>query len=179
MNFIKNRLREVNQPAMPKGKMVSLLIILFENPKSARGRHPYLRKLFPFINPLGQKPAFGLRLVFVLRWKKCRKVFLQTWIFFLFNLFSRTRTKFEFAEPLLSNLKKSGFIFFFWSTSFLEPEKKSMFEESFFSNQISRTRFLEPDFSNQISRTRFLEPCFYKQQKLRLQNKWSSGSSIV
>ena len=49
MNFSKNQLREVNQRAMPIGKMVSLLILPFGNPKSARGRHPYLRKLFPFV----------------------------------------------------------------------------------------------------------------------------------
>ena len=49
MNFSKNRLREVDQRAMPIGKMVSLLILPFGNPKSARGGHPYLRKLFPFV----------------------------------------------------------------------------------------------------------------------------------
>ena len=49
MNFSKNRLREVDQRAMPIGKMVLLLILPFGNPKSARGGHPYLRILFPFI----------------------------------------------------------------------------------------------------------------------------------
>ena len=48
MNFSKNRLREDDQRAMPIGKMVSLLILPFGNPKSARGRHPYVRILFPF-----------------------------------------------------------------------------------------------------------------------------------
>jgi len=46
MNFGKNRLHEVDRRAMPIGKMVSLLILPFGNPKSANGRHPYLRKLF-------------------------------------------------------------------------------------------------------------------------------------
>ena len=50
MNFSKNRLREVDQRAMLIGKMVSLLILPFGNPKSARGGHPYLRKLFPFVS---------------------------------------------------------------------------------------------------------------------------------
>ena len=49
MNFGKNRLHQVDGRAMPIGKMVSLLILPFGNPKSARGRHPYLRKLFPFV----------------------------------------------------------------------------------------------------------------------------------
>ena len=48
MNFGKNQLHEVDQRAMPIGKMVLLLILPFGNPKSANGRHPYLRKLFPF-----------------------------------------------------------------------------------------------------------------------------------
>ena len=72
--------------------------------------------------------------------EKCRKVVLQT------------RKKSEFAKPLFPNLKKMWIYSinppFFWSTTFLEPEKKSKFEEPFFSNQISRTRFLKPDFSN-------------------------------
>ena len=50
MNFSKNQFREVDQSAMPIGKIVSLLVLLFGKPKSARGRHPYLRKLFPFLN---------------------------------------------------------------------------------------------------------------------------------
>ena len=49
MNFGKNQLHEVDQRAMPIGKMVLLLILPFGNPKSANGRHPYLRKLFPFV----------------------------------------------------------------------------------------------------------------------------------
>ena len=49
MNYTKNRLREVDGRAMPIGKMVSLLILPFGNPKSARGGHPYLGKLFPFV----------------------------------------------------------------------------------------------------------------------------------
>ena len=48
MNFGKNRLHEVNRRAMLIGKMVSLLILPFGNPKSANGWHPYLRILFPF-----------------------------------------------------------------------------------------------------------------------------------
>ena len=47
-NFSKNRLREVDGRAMPIGKMVWFVILPFGNPKSARGRHPYLRILFPF-----------------------------------------------------------------------------------------------------------------------------------
>ena len=50
IDFTKNRLREVDQHAMQIGKMVSLLILPFGNPKSANGRHPYLRILFPFMN---------------------------------------------------------------------------------------------------------------------------------
>ena len=49
MNYPKIRLREVDQRAMPIGKMVLLLILPFGNPKSARGGHPYLRILFPFV----------------------------------------------------------------------------------------------------------------------------------
>ena len=48
-NFSKNRLREVDGRAMPIGKMVWFVILPFGNPKSARGRHPYLRKPFPFV----------------------------------------------------------------------------------------------------------------------------------
>ena len=65
--------------------------------------------------------------------KKCRKVVLEKWFF------------------------KLGF--FFWSTTFLEPEKMLIYgiKPSFFLvNHFSRTRFLEPDFSNQISLTTFL-----------------------
>ena len=49
--------------------------------------------------------------------------------------------------------------FFFWSTTFLEPEKIWIYgikPPFFLVNHFSRTRFLEPDFSNQISRTTFL-----------------------
>ena len=35
---------------MPIGKMVLLFILPFGNPKSAKGGHPYLGKLFPFVN---------------------------------------------------------------------------------------------------------------------------------
>ena len=49
MNFSKNGLHEVNERAMPIEKMVSLLILPFGNPKSANGRHPYVRILFPFV----------------------------------------------------------------------------------------------------------------------------------
>ena len=51
--------------------------------------------------------------------------------------------------------------FFFWSTTFLKPEKKvdlqyktTIFGQPLFLNQISRTRFLEPDFSNWKNRGR-------------------------
>ena len=60
--------------------------------------------------------------------EKCRNVVLEKWFF------------------------KLGF--FFWSTTFLEPEKMLIYsiKPSFFLvNQFSRTRFFQPDFSNQIS----------------------------
>ena len=50
--------------------------------------------------------------------------------------------------------------FFFWSTTFLEPEKSWIYgiKPSFFLvNHFSRTRFLEPYFSNHISRTAKIE----------------------
>ena len=57
---------------------------------------------------------------------------------------------------------------FFWSTTFLETEKKSKFEEPFFSLLY---------FSNQISKTRFLEPLFYNFLEKWLQIKWSNGET--
>ena len=79
--------------------------------------------------------------------EKCRKVVLEKWFC------------------------KLGF--FFWSTTFLEPEKRWIYtiKPPFFSGQ--------PLFSNHFSRTRFLEPDFYKQQKLRSQNKWSTGNDMA
>ena len=65
--------------------------------------------------------------------EKCRKVVLEKW----FHKLS----------------------FFFWSTTFLEPEKRQIYgiKPSFFLvNHFSRTRFLEPDFTNQIFLTTFL-----------------------
>ena len=50
--------------------------------------------------------------------------------------------------------------FFFWSTTFLQPEKCGFMVQNhlFFWS----TTFLEPDFSNQISQTTFLKPLFQK-----------------
>ena len=56
-------------------------------------------------------------------------------------------------------------IFFFWSTTFLEPEKKSKFEEPFFSNKISWTRLLEP--------------LFYTFLEKWLQIKWSTECRYI
>ena len=47
--------------------------------------------------------------------EKCSKVDLEKWFckldfFFLVNRFSQTRKKIEYAEPLISNLKKGGFL---------------------------------------------------------------------
>ena len=76
------------------------------------------------------------------------------------NHFSQTRKKIWVCRTTFLQPEKMWIYSinppFFWSTTFLEPEKKSKFEEPFFSNQISRTRFLKPDFSNQISQTTFL-----------------------
>ena len=50
--------------------------------------------------------------------------------------------------------------FFFWSTTFLQPEKMWIYiikPPFFLVNHFSRTRFLEPDFSNHFSRTTFLQ----------------------
>ena len=66
--------------------------------------------------------------------EKCRKVFLEKWFF------------------------KLGF--FFWSTTFLQPEKMWIYSIKtpfFLVNHFSRTRFLEPDFSNHFSQTTFLQ----------------------
>ena len=52
MNYTKNQPPEVDQRAMPIRKMVSLLILPFRNQKSAKGRHPSLRILFPFLRNL-------------------------------------------------------------------------------------------------------------------------------
>ena len=49
--------------------------------------------------------------------------------------------------------------FFFWSTTFLQPEKMWIYgikPPFFLVNHLSRTIFLQPDFSNQISRTTIL-----------------------
>ena len=49
---------------------------------------------------------------------------------------------------------------FFWSTTFLQPEKRWIYgikPPFFLVNHFSRTRFLKPDFSNQISRTTILQ----------------------
>ena len=65
--------------------------------------------------------------------EKCRKVVLEKW----FHKLS----------------------FFFWSTTFLEPEKRQIYgiKPSFFLvNHYSPTIFFEPYFPNQISPTRFL-----------------------
>ena len=65
-------------------------------------------------------------------------------------------------------------IFFFWSTTFLQPEKMWIYgikPPFFLVNHFSRTRFLEPDFSNQISRTRFLEPDFLNQISKNCKNR--------
>ena len=72
--------------------------------------------------------------------------------------------------------------FFFWSTTFLQPEKIWIYgikPPFFLVNHFSRTRFLEPDFSNQISRTTFLEPLFYNFVEKWLQNKWSTSSDSM
>ena len=79
--------------------------------------------------------------------EKCRKVVLEKW-------FCKLR-------------------FFFWSTPFLEPDKKVVY--SIIHLVFWSTTFLEPLFWNQISRTKFLEPDFYKLQKSSAQNKWSTG----
>ena len=84
--------------------------------------------------------------------EKCRKVVLEKWFF------------------------RFGF-FFFWSTTFLQPEKMWIYiikPPFFLVNHFPRTRFLEPDFSNQISRTTFLEPFFYNFLEKWLQKKWSN-----
>ena len=61
-------------------------------------------------------------------------------------------------------------IFFFWSTTFLEPEKRWIYSiKPPFSGQ--------PLFLNQISWTRFLKPLFYTFLEKGLQNKWSTGHS--
>ena len=80
----------------------------------------------------------------------------NSYFFFLVNHFSWTRKKSEFAELLFSNLKKM------WIYSISPP---------FFLSTI----FLESDFSNQISRTRFLDPHFYTFLEKWLQIKWSLG----
>ena len=64
MNLDKNRLRHVDQCAMPIGKMVSLFILPIGNPKSAKGGHPYLRKLFPFLIFL--KVSYSQNLILIL-----------------------------------------------------------------------------------------------------------------
>ena len=60
--------------------------------------------------------------------------------------------------------------FFFWSTTFLQPENLRIYsiKPPFFWS----TTFLEPDFSNQISRTTFLGPLFNNFLEKWLQNKW-------
>jgi hypothetical protein len=55
MNLDKNRLRHVDQWAMPIGTMVSLFILPIGNPKSAKGGHPYLGKWFPFLRNLHRR----------------------------------------------------------------------------------------------------------------------------
>ena len=93
------------------------------------------------------------------------KGFFKVWFFFSGRpLFSNQKKKYEFAEPLFSNLKKCGF--FFLSTTFLIKKI-----------QVWRTIFLEPDFSNQVSQTRFLKPLFYTFPEKWLQIKWSTGLS--
>ena len=50
--------------------------------------------------------------------------------------------------------------FFFWSTTFLQPEKRWIYgikPPFFLVNHFSRTRFLKPDFLNHFSRTTFLQ----------------------
>ena len=58
--------------------------------------------------------------------------------------------------------------FFFWSTTYLQPEKKVdlWYKTTFFSGQ--------PLFSNQISRTIFHKPIFYTFLEKWLQIKWST-----
>ena len=75
MNYTKNRPREVDQRAMPIGKMVSLLILPFGNPKSAKGWHPYLGKL-TFINYI---PAFicHFSLSFIISTKILQSIFFS------------------------------------------------------------------------------------------------------
>ena len=67
--------------------------------------------------------------------------------------------------------------FFFWSTTFLQPEKRwihGIKPPFFLVNHFSQTRFLEPDFSNHFSRTTFLH--FLEKW---LQIKWSSAFVLV
>ena len=91
-----------------------------------------------------------------------------------------------FCDLISGKVQKSGStkvvlqtrIFFFWSTTFLQPEKMWIYSIKppfFLVNHFSRTRFLEPDFSNQISQTIFLEPLFYNFLEKWLQIKWLNG----
>ena len=51
--------------------------------------------------------------------------------------------------------------FFFWSTTFLEPEKKVVYSINppcFLVNHFSQTTFLKPLLSNLFSQTTFLDP---------------------
>ena len=61
------------------------------------------------------------------------------------------------------------------ATTFLEKCRKVVLEKRFYKLRFFfwSTTFLEPDFSNQISRTTFLEPLFYNFLEKWLQNKWS------
>ena len=91
------------------------------------------------------------------------QVVLQTRIFFFWSTtFLEPEKKFEFSEPLFSNLKKCGVICsinppFFWSTTFLQPEKN-------------------PSLKNHFSQTRLLEPLFYTFLEKWLQIKWSTDN---
>ena len=91
--------------------------------------------------------------------EKSREVVLEKWFFkleffFMVNHFSRTRKKIRVCRTtFLQTMWITGIHPpFFWSTTFLEPEKKN----PSLKNHFSRPRFHKPDFLNQISWTTFL-----------------------
>jgi hypothetical protein len=107
--------------------------------------------------------------------EKSREVVLEKWFFkleffFMVNHFSRTRKKIRVCRTtFLQTMWITGIHPpFFWSTTFLEPEKKN----PSLKNHFSRPRFHKPDFLNQISWIRFLEPLFYTFLEKWLQIKW-------
>ena len=101
----------------------------------------HIMKLFMHGKIKKVTPGFNLKV-----WKNHRTIYSET----------------TFLESCRKVVREKWFFilgFFFWSTTFLEPEKMWIYGKKppfFLVNHFSRTRFLEPDFSNQISRTTFL-----------------------